>query len=187
MSAEKPARLIEKLLEQTKTDARRIKDLEAHLAAMNDEKHRAVDATAAFWQKRVEELKSQHASALAEQEATLEADRQLVVGEVRALTGRAVAAKEAHADVTKALTEARDHVSLLAVEKQRLEEQLAAALGRMADVEPRIALLEQQRTDLERLCDKVRDRMRRKELEEERAILNRKALAGAVPQRNWGR
>jgi chromosome segregation ATPase len=181
------AKMLTKLLEQTKTDARRIQALEAQAVVAVDDKNRTVDATVVFWKKRLDELKAQHLTELRQQEEKLEADRQHVVEEVQALTGRVIAAKGTHGNMTKALTEARDHISLLAVEKQKLGEQLAAANARMADVEPRIALLEQQRVDLEKICDKVRDRMKRREQEEERAVLNRKALVSVAPQRDYRR
>ncbi len=89
--------------------------------------------------------------------------------------------------LTQALTEAHDRIEQLVTTNGELNAQLLVAQEKVADVEPRIALLEQQRADLEKICDKVRDRMKRKELDEERAILNRKALVGAQPLRDWRR
>lgn len=50
--------------------------------------------------------------------------------------------------------------------------------------EPKRAALELVIQDLTNLLAKVQDRMRRKELEEQNAILNRVALVNAVPARN---
>lgn len=55
---------------------------------------------------------------------------------------------------------------------------------RLAELAPQTALLDEQRAALNHILDSVRTRMRRKELEEERAILNRRALATATPGRN---
>ena len=149
------AKLFNKLLDQTKTDARRIRELEAQLALATQDKNRAVDATAAFWRKRVDEV-----------------DQQLV--ETRE---RLVAAQEEHAILHTRLDQE------VFVNKE-LVTRLAENETQMSALQPQLLLLEQQKTDLERLCDKVRDRMRRKEQEEERAILNRKAIASVVPQYN---
>lgn len=46
-------------------------------------------------------------------------------------------------------------------------------------------IIEDQRAALTKILDTVRDRMRRKELEAERAILNRKAVTAIVPERNF--
>ncbi len=46
-------------------------------------------------------------------------------------------------------------------------------------------ITEDQRAALTKILDAVRDRMRRKELEAESAILNRKAVAAVVPDRNF--
>lgn len=46
-------------------------------------------------------------------------------------------------------------------------------------------IIEDQRAALTRILDTVRDRMRRKELEAERAVLNRKAVTAVVPERNF--
>jgi hypothetical protein len=46
------------------------------------------------------------------------------------------------------------------------------------------AIVDEQRAALAHILDGVRSRMRRRELEEERAVLNRKALTAAVPERN---
>ncbi len=55
---------------------------------------------------------------------------------------------------------------------------------RLAELAPQTALLDEQRVALNHILDSVRARMRRKELEEERAVLNRRALATATPGRN---
>lgn len=46
-------------------------------------------------------------------------------------------------------------------------------------------IIEDQRTALTKILDAVRDRMRRKEIEAERAVLNRKAVIAIVPERNF--
>ncbi len=46
-------------------------------------------------------------------------------------------------------------------------------------------IIEDQRAALTKILDAVRDRMRRKEVEAERAVLNRKAVTAVVPERNF--
>lgn len=46
-------------------------------------------------------------------------------------------------------------------------------------------IIEDQRAALTKILDAVRDRMRRKEIEAERAILNRKVITSVVPERNF--
>ncbi len=46
-------------------------------------------------------------------------------------------------------------------------------------------IIEDQRAALTKILDAVRDRMRRKEIEAERAVLNRKAVTAVVPERNF--
>ncbi len=61
---------------------------------------------------------------------------------------------------------------------------LEIARGQLAEIQPQLDLIAQQRADLEHILDGVRERMKRKEQENERAILNRKALASARPDFN---
>lgn len=60
-----------------------------------------------------------------------------------------------------------------------------AVAATLEELGPQIILVEAQRAALGRILDGVRDRMRRKELEEESAVLNRKAIVGAKPERNF--
>lgn len=46
-------------------------------------------------------------------------------------------------------------------------------------------IVEDQRAALTKILDTVRDRMRRKELDAERAVLNRKAVTSVIPERNF--
>lgn len=67
---------------------------------------------------------------------------------------------------------------------------MAAAYGETADLRKiaEVARLEveAQREALTKILDGVRARMRRRELEAEQAILNRRTVAGALPSRNRG-
>lgn len=181
------AKMLNKLLDQTKADARRIKELEATLANATADKQRTVDATATFWHKRVEDLKAQHEMNVEAVQGKHDLDWKQASQERQALIDK-MSTLRVQLEATQAdrdgLKLHRDEV--LAVNAQ-LGVQLTEARTKFADVEPRFLLLEQQKADLEKLCDKVRDRMKRKELEEERAVLNRKALAGAAPGRDFRR
>lgn len=158
-----PSKLINKLLEQTKLDAAKIKQLEAKLLVKaSDDKHMA--------DQRVINIVAQHEADWAH--AALERTRLLDainthLSDNKAINSELVSSRQACAELMATL-------KIQIGQRQDLEIKLA-------EVEPRIALLEAQRADLTKLCDKVRDRMKRKELEEERAILNRKAMAGVRP------
>jgi hypothetical protein len=54
----------------------------------------------------------------------------------------------------------------------------------LAELEPKTALVEEQRAALVKILDAVRGRMRQRELREESAILNRKAASKVAPERN---
>jgi chromosome segregation ATPase len=157
------AKFLNKLLDQTKADARRITDLERQLMIARAEIVTKVDASIAAG--RVAH----------DADWAVAQERHDGLSEViRRLRGDLDAARASIVDVTND----RDHWQSVA---RSLSEQLHEANDKIAELEPRIALLAGQRADLEKLCDKVRDRMKRKEIEEEQAILNRRAIVGAVP------
>jgi len=166
------AKLLNKLLDQTKTDARAIARLERDKLRLGEQLAAArsqIDAAVA--------------DALAANRAAHDADwasaqeRHDGLSEViRRLRAEFAAVQEKHAEMTND----RDHWQEVA---RSLSEELHGANDKIAELEPRIALLAEQRAELEKLCAKVRDRMRRREHEEEQAILNRKIVTGAVPAR----
>jgi septal ring factor EnvC (AmiA/AmiB activator) len=56
----------------------------------------------------------------------------------------------------------------------------------IADMQPQLDLIAEQREALTHLLDTVKDRLRRKEVQEAQAVLNRQTLAHAKPDFNRG-
>lgn len=71
---------------------------------------------------------------------------------------------------------------------ERAADELAAGRDAVEAARSELArdrsLLEEQRGELAHILDGVRDRMRRRELDAERAVLNRRAVASAAPGKN---
>lgn len=118
-------------------------------------------------EEQVERFEGDKARAVAEAVAPLQAEidslRELLEERSNSLT-REIADKQALAEAKVVVEGERD--------EWRRQAQEAAPAVREAEAKV---------TDLTTLLDKVRDRMKRKELDTERAVLNRKALVGAVP------
>lgn len=76
-------------------------------------------------------------------------------------------------DLQQELAQARDRADQACAERDGL----AARLDELK-------LVEEKKASLSHILDGVRHRLRRRELEEERAILNRQALAHMVPEKN---
>jgi predicted nucleic acid-binding Zn-ribbon protein len=93
----------------------------------------------------------------------------------------------------KELDTAMTSLATITAERDEAQNKLLAATVRadslaaqVADIQPQLDLIEQQRVDLTHILDAVRERMRRREQQGEQAILNRRALASAAPRKNWG-
>lgn len=187
---EKTSKLLSKLIAQTKADAATIKALRTENQQLEAAKQEAVEAAVAevIALHRPELAAVSNAAAareveLASSAAAREQEMTTVHGQ---LLVKLRATEEALADSARENTLLREAQDLLAIAHAKLQAEHAAERARIADLEPRAALIEQQRADLTRLLDKVRDRMRRRELDEERAILNRQALKQVAPALNRG-
>lgn len=177
MPAVKPAKLLNKLLAQTKLDAKRIAELEAAAASAPARIQAAVDAALA-------KVKADHDAALAKMKADHDEDWKHA-GERQDTYLLAMAVLETKNEkLTHELGSAKHEVANLTMMKDWLETRNAELQSQLEDVKPELALMESKRAELTTLCDKVRDRMRRKEREEEQAILNRKAITGVTPGAN---
>lgn len=88
---------------------------------------------------------------------------------------------QASAEKTQALEKA--HAASMAL-NAGLDLLVDALRGRIAELEQRSKHLDAKESELRQLVAKVEARGRRREAEEANAILNRRALAGAVPGRN---
>lgn len=181
---DKPAKFINKLLEQTKADALRIKELELKLARADvDASERvqsALDQTAELHRQElakigvhIQKINDDHAAdwktAAARQDAQL---RQM--GEL--------SAKNAQLEDDLAATKCE--VDNLVLIKTHQEGRIKELESQLDTIKPELDLLEAKKAELTKLCDDVRARMRRREREEEQAILNRKAVSRSAPGLN---
>lgn len=189
--SEKPAKLITRLLDQTKLDASSIKSLQSQLAAANANADACVQATITTLtnqhSEQTELLKTSHANELERLHASHAADwkaaaehsaaKQSIIGDLRdkmlKLEGNLAASMRQVDDLT--------------LIKAHQEGRIAELEAQLATLKPELELMEVKKTELTKLCDDVRARMRRKERDEEQAILNRKAVTIAVPRFNRSR
>lgn len=165
---DKTARLLTKLIDQTKADAKTIEELRAAISTA------ATVATES--QREAGEAKTQRDAA------------EHLAHELRAVVGQQCKIIDDQscklASTTAALRESQAEIA--AVRTVMTAERVAAAenANLIEKLQPRLDALEQARADLTTLCDGVRARMRRKEQEAEQAILNRRLVAGSRPDLN---
>lgn len=158
---DKPARLITKLATSLRNKDAEIAALTAQLKSQRERAVAAevaasdADAKCATLQRQVAKLEI-HVSALDE----------LNVAATDALDDLESKHDATTSELTRVVTELR------AVTADR--DVLAISL---AAIGPQVALIDEQRASLTKILDSVRDRVRRREREEETAILNRQALA----------
>lgn len=185
------SKFISKLIEQTKSDATTIKAQKAKLDKADEERQKAVqaaiDATAAAADQARAQLIASHQTELAKLKAQHDEDWKHAAerqdAQLRQLS-------ELSAKVSKLEGEAsayKQEIDNLTVIKTHQEGRIAELETQLDTLKPELALLETKREELTKLCDKVRDRMKRREREEEQAILNRKAVSSALPGWNRGR
>jgi DNA repair exonuclease SbcCD ATPase subunit len=194
MPTDKPARMITKL-----TGTLRAKDAEiAQLSKLAQERIAALERSQAALN-----VAWKNALQLRERLTTIERR----VTELDQLNVDATAALETMENERDALlsecTESRELVAKLDTGFSRVALALGLAPGdadvdtvvslievhrestrRVADLASQVVLVAEQRSALTKILDDVRDRMRRRDLDNERAVLNRKALVAAVPGRN---
>ncbi len=164
----KPARQYTKLIDDLKALQQRNKELEAEARRTASRIQDAVDTALAS-------TNADHVEAL-RQATALHAE---TLSQVAALH--------------KELVTTTASLSTTTTERDEVQRDLLAATVRadglaaqVADIQPQLELLEQKRVDLSHLLDTVRGRMRRKEQQDEQAILNRRTLASVTPKKNWG-
>ncbi len=168
LNVDKPARLITKLLDQTKTDAKTIAKLRVEAAT----------AVASEAEARREALEVREQLTAAEQRAS---EHRTLIGSQcgsindlsRELASTRFTLHEMQAEIAAVRT-------VMAAERVVAEENAAL----IEKLQPQLEALAQAQSELTQLCDGVRSRMRRKELEAEQAILNRHLIAGARPDLN---
>ena len=185
MSAAKTAKLLNGLLESQKADRTRIKQLEARLAEMDIRQAATVTSAVKATETRLQAQLDQVQRGCAAEQAAL-AERH--AAELATLTELVANKNWQITELTQELRTARQ--LLVAADASNVELQstiealgdnLDKATRAAADLADDRAEVTKQREALEHLLDDVRGHMRRKDLERERAILNRQALARAVP------
>jgi hypothetical protein len=165
---DKTPRLLTKYIDQIKSDAKLIADLNKKLQTAIDDtvkaRREADDAHAKL------AAAEQSAAALKKQSNNLH-NSIAAVGAELLVTGTA-------------LSQAQDEIKLI----RAIHEAEAVVSRENADIldklEPQIEGIQLAKQDLSKILDSVRDRLKRKDLEAERAILNRKVLAGVRPDLN---
>jgi len=179
MSTNKPARQYSKLINDLRQFQQRNKELEAESLRTAGRIQDALDTA-------LESARTDHAAEIYKLDTDHAAEIYKRLCQVKALREELTLTKEE-------LTLTKASLATTTVQRDTLEQDFFAAQARADDlaskvvhVQPQLALLAEQREDLTHILDTVRDRMRRKELQDEQAILNRQALTGARPEKNWG-
>lgn len=171
----KPARFIERILEQNKIDARRIAELEAKLSRAERATEIAVAHAVATTQDRLGKEREVHLAEVMRLTALHDADWAEAARQREELQTTVANQREVIATHEATIIELESSRGGLA----RALAGARAELTSLADVDAR-------RAELEHICDGVRERMRKREREAERAILNRRALVGLAPEVNRG-
>lgn len=168
MPTEKPGRQYTKLINALKTLQLRNRELEAEALRTPERIQDAVDTA-------LTSARGDHAETLRQKDAIYEeALRQMA--DLRAELATALAALST---TTTERDEAQRNLLTETLRADGLSVQVAA-------IQPQLDFIEQQKRDLSSILDTVRERMRRKEQQEEQAILNRRVLGSATPGKNWG-
>lgn len=164
--AEKTARLLDKLLAGGRVSANRVAELERALVDASERERQSIASVTAGLRQEIERVR-----AAGEADVNKWHQRYRVIAEELAV-------------LTVSYDTAENGRRLAEQETLRVMEQVADLQARLDALAPKFAELEVREAALARICDTVRDRMRRRELEQERAILNRGALRALTPERN---
>lgn len=164
----KPARLVTSLIEDRKAAATRIAELEKAAAGEGDRTWTAV------------------AQALADADEAHHKELSGIRDELAAIMKYAEDAKARILVLAAAIVDVESQRDDADTKVRVLEAALSEAKDKLSEARPQLELVEKKKDELTHILDAVRDRMRRKELQEEQAILNRATVAGARPRRNWG-
>ena len=173
---EKPARLIARLTEVVRGKDAEIDRLKAELdhARKSAALHLARESERDFEIARYARKRGELASRL-----------QVAERDVAALDHLNAFATAALADLEASSAELRRQIDQARGEATQARAERDVLAARLEGLEPELQILEEKRSELTRILDDVRDRMRRRDLQDEQAILNRRTLAGAKPARNF--
>jgi hypothetical protein len=214
MSAVKTAKLLNGLLDSQKTDRARLKLLEGRLAEADIRQATAVTAaaTAAEMQfkaqlKRVQQERAVEHDTLkrVQQERAVEHDTltalaatkdrqitELATTKDRQITELATTKDWQITGLRQELSGARQLLAAADASNEELRgivetlgDNLDKATQAAAEHADERAEIVRQREELNHLLDKVREHMRKKDLQRESAILNRQVLAGVTPRVNF--
>lgn len=168
MSTDKPARQYTKFINDLKVLQQRNRELEAEALRTAGRIQDALDA------------------ALASASASHEAATNKILCQEAALRRELDTALTSLSTIIAERDEAQSRLLAATVRADGLAVQVADIQPQLDHIEQQLDFIAQQRTDLTRILDTVRERMRRREQQDEQAILNREALAKASPGKNWG-
>jgi len=185
MSAAKTAKFLNALLQTQKADRTRIKELEARLAKVDIQQAAIVTAAVKTAETRLQAQLEQVQQGYAAERTAL-AERH--AAELAALTEHVANRDWQITELTQQVRTARQLLAAADASNMELQgtiealgDNLDRATRAAADLADDRAEVTKQREALEHILDEVREHMRKKDLERERAILNRQALARAVP------
>lgn len=175
MPNDKPSKLITKLIEERKGAATRIASLEAAAALVPARIRAALDEVRESHTTQIAALKAQHD----DDWKRASEDRDGLLKTIRLLRQQLDDAQAHGHALETSLAQVRLELSVETERANNLDKTLL-------DVAPQISLIAEQRAALQHICDGVRERMRRKEQQDESAILNRGIVARAAPELNRG-
>ncbi len=168
MSTDKPARQYTKLVNDLKALQQRNRALEAEALRTAGRIQDAID------------------TALTSARASHEAATNKILCQEATLRKELDTALTSLSTITTERDEAQSSLLAATVRADGLAVQVANIQPQLDRIAQQLDFIAQQRTDLTRILDTVRDRMRRREQQDEQAILNREALAKASPGKNCG-
>lgn len=179
------AKLFTKLLEQTKTDAKTIvaltKKVDAAEADAAARCRQAVNDVADLAAADRAKLVAEHKAAMDALQASHEEDWRAANKRQEILRDNLQAANEKCSKLRDDLDATKREVDNLMLIKTHQEGRIQELETQLDTIKPELELLDAKKAELTKMLDSVRDRLRRKEREEEQAILNRKAISRSAP------
>jgi chromosome segregation ATPase len=186
MTKVKPAKLINKLIAQVEKDVVTIATLDKKCQVARDEAAVTIADLDKARQAALDDVVKAQREALEarSQLAVVEQDATELRKQVQDLRACNVGLSEDNCTILVAHDQTRAELSALRfiVEAERVVARENVDI--IDKMQPQLEALEVARQDLNKLLDSVRDRLKRRELEAERAILNRMVVAGARPDLN---
>lgn len=169
----KPSRHFDKLAKQRKRDHESLMERDKRIAALETELKASVADRDAYVRQALDAQKAHHDEDWRHAEEHHDTVKSTLEQALRDLDDTKAKLSQTEADLESVRVSLGHSNQMLEMERARL-----------AEIQPQLDMIAQQRSDLEHILDGVRDRMKRREAEDERAILNRQLIANARPDFN---